>query len=463
MITQREWRHLKKKGKQNLLVDSMKKSLWIVALIWFIQPLQAQESEPCASHTYIDVLDSLYPGFKAAADESYSRALRATNPNTLAKISPIDSIYIIPVVFHVLYNTASENLSEELILDQLKDLNACFNRQNEDTINTRPIFLPVAGNARIRFVLASEDPDGNPTNGIIRKFTTRTTFYLQSQIQTINSDFMKFDNTGGSNAWDTERYLNIWLCDLRSASSSNRLLGYAFPPVGAQNWDNSAYPSSRQGAVVDVQMIGKDNPQGGPRNVLTQEKTLVHEVGHFLGLRHTWGDGFASTGCFVDDGIDDTPLQRVRSRGCIALQNTCAGDAFPDQIENYMDYSSAECSNLFTKQQVAMMRYNLENLRPNLAQKEYVFPPKPDIAETTFFPVPFADKLSVFINDLDEEDNYHVLLHDLHGRVVFESDLESQYINELTITGIAQGVYYAVLSSEKEGLILERKIVKVGK
>ena len=139
-----------------------------------------------------------------------------------------------------MFNNATENLDEELIISQLADMNAAFNRENSDTINTREIFLPVAGSARIRFVLASKDPSGNSTNGIHRVRTNLSTFGSGSASQTLNADRVKFSSLGGTDAWNTDKYLNIWICDI-SFGGRIGLLGYAFPPVNADFWQPRSF------------------------------------------------------------------------------------------------------------------------------------------------------------------------------------------------------------------------------
>ena len=139
-------------------------------------------NEPCGFATVIDQLEAQYPGFKLKYDAQTLQLVK-TNPVIESRKKRItdtifyyDTVYTIPVVFHVLYNVANENLNDSLLISQMEVLNRDFNRRNADTVKTRGIFKSRAGSARIQFELASVDPNGVATNGMIHKPTTRATF-----------------------------------------------------------------------------------------------------------------------------------------------------------------------------------------------------------------------------------------------------------------------------------------------
>ncbi len=117
-----------------------------------------------------------------------------------------DEVIIIPVVIHVLYNTADQNISDQQILSQLKSLNDDYRRLNSDAVNTPMPFSVVAADTRLSFCLAKVDPQGKATTGIIRKYTKQTSFLADDQ--------MKFSSKGGDDAWDATKYLNLWVCNL---------------------------------------------------------------------------------------------------------------------------------------------------------------------------------------------------------------------------------------------------------
>lgn len=206
------------------------------------------------------------------------------------------------------------------------------------------------------------------------------------------------------------RYLNLWVCNIRPATVLGiplaQILGFAFPPNGLSNWPSgAAAPTSNEdGVVIDYRVFGGNNPNpisvpGGTGNLTVRGRTAVHEVGHYLGLRHIWGDGgglLASTNdCKQSDGIDDTPFANAQSNfDCNQTRNTCkTEEAFyaadvPDMTENYMDYSREDCMSMFTKGQVAHMRATLSGPRAGLVQSVSTKAPTPDRVQMQLFPNP---------------------------------------------------------------------------
>ena len=230
------------------------------------------------------------------------------------------NVVTIPVVFHVLYANSTENIPDSEILEQLQVLNDDFRRLNSDADNT----WPQAADTEIEFCLASFDPDGAPTNGILRVSTTVSSFGT--------NDAMKFTAQGGSDAWPASDYLNFWVCNLGGG-----LLGYAQFPGGSAATD---------GVVCGYPYVGIDGPGSG---IYNQGRTGTHEVGHWLDLRHIWGDG----GCSVDDGVSDTPLSDASNFNCAIGHESCGS---VDMVQNYMDYSQDNCMNLFTAGQAVRMQ-----------------------------------------------------------------------------------------------------------
>lgn len=263
---------------------------------------------------------------------------------------------IVPVVFHVVYlqsDSANQNIHDTILWSQLDVLNEDFQRLNADTINTLPIFDSIAVNTGTRFQLATQDPLGNPTNGITR--TSTTTSHLLTPL----NNSVKANATGGKDPWPTDQYLNIWVCDM-SFLGQPIVLGYAQFPG-----DNPA----TDGVVLQYNYTGRTfDPGTAPNNL---GRTATHEVGHWFGMRHVWGDG----ACGIDDGILDTPDAAAESQtNCVLTANSCndAGNTFwggtnpVDMVQNYMDYSADGCMNIYTREQmhrmwdrIVMERYNL--------------------------------------------------------------------------------------------------------
>ncbi|MCB0598047.1 MAG: zinc metalloprotease, partial [Phaeodactylibacter sp.] len=247
----------------------------------------------------------------------------------------VAGVITIPVVFHIVYDNASENVTDAQVLSQIAVLNEDFRRTNIDAANTPGVFESVAADVEIEFCLATVDPGGSPTTGITRTATATTTPYA-------TRDDVKFTSLGGKDAWPTGDYLNIWVCEL-----SGGTLGYAQFPGG---------PAATDGVVLDYRYVGSGSPAIPPYDL---GRTATHEVGHWLNMIHIWGDG----DCSVDDEVGDTPTAgapNYTDGGDCTFPgpNSCddgAGD-LPDMIQNYMDYSEDICMNLFTQGQKTRMR-----------------------------------------------------------------------------------------------------------
>ena len=428
------------------------KAFLLVFFVLIFGSLSAQNQIiPCATNDYIKLLDHQNSGTLKNIEDAFFDAKRYSS---LKSKKEKDTIYTIQVVFHVVYNNTVQNLDDKYILSQLEELNACFRRKNADTIDTREIFLPVAADAGIEFELAKLDPFGNPTSGIVRKSSSLPTFG-QFPINLSNADRVK-EELYGSRVWDPDKYLNIWICDL-SANGFDALLGYAYPPTNAENWNSNSFSTSnKQGVVVHYKVVGQDNP----RSLSTGSKTLIHEVGHYLGLRHIWGDGSRNQGCNVDDFMDDTPNSRAATNGCNIGQNSCINNPgdLPDMIENYMDYSDGVCQNMFTEQQVEQMRSNLTLFRSGIATVRYPDPPVEPAKYTLIYPNPVVEDLTLTLSELDEEANYQIEITNLLGQTVFKSNLEPLSTQILSGLGALKGMYICkVLKQGKE--ILSEKIV----
>lgn len=231
------------------------------------------------------------------------------------------NVITIPVVVHVLYGNSTENISDAQILSQIQVMNDDFRRLNSDANNN----WSQAADTEIEFCLASVDPNGNATSGITRTSTNVSSFST--------NDAMKYSNQGGKDAWSTDLYLNMWVCDLGGG-----ILGYAqFPGSGSAATD---------GVVMGYKYFGTIGAAQAP---FDGGRTTTHEVGHWLNLRHIWGDG----ACGQDDFINDTPTSDAPNYGCATGHVSCNN---ADMVENYMDYSDDACMNLFTSGQKSRMR-----------------------------------------------------------------------------------------------------------
>lgn len=243
----------------------------------------------------------------------------------------------IPVVVHVVYRTLTENISAEQVAGQIDVLNQDFNGRNRDIATVPPVWIDAVGDGRTAFALADLDPAGVGTSGIVRTSTSVDAFG--------DDDGVKFASRGGSNAWPSDRYLNIWVCHLGD------LLGYAQFPGG---------PAESDGVVIDFRAFGVTGTAEPPFDL---GRTATHEVGHWLNLFHIWGDD--GTGCGGTDEVDDTPNQAGPNTGAPVFPRvTCDNGPNGDMFVNFMDYVDDRSMVMFTAGQVERMHSALDTARP---------------------------------------------------------------------------------------------------
>jgi Pregnancy-associated plasma protein-A/Secretion system C-terminal sorting domain len=254
---------------------------------------------------------------RMAAIEAQTRTF-AANPTA----SRTNAVVTIPVVVHVVYNTTAQNVPQAQIDAQIAVLNQDYAKLNADVSQTPALYAGLAANTNIQFVLAKRDPSGAATTGVVRKQTKTRSFS--------SNDFVKYTSKGGSDAWPRDKYLNIWLCNLGQG-----LLGYAQFPGGA--------------AATDGVVVLYSSVPGGAATNYNKGRTATHEVGHWLNLRHIWGD--ASCG---NDLVSDTPTQQTSNGGCPAFPHVTCGNQ-GDMSMNYMDYTYDRCMYMFTSGQSTRM------------------------------------------------------------------------------------------------------------
>jgi len=281
---------------------------------------------------------------------------------------------IIPVVVHVIHNFGNENVTDAQVHEALSVLNRNINGQDPDLYNpskTPDVFAAVAGNANLEFRLATKDPLGNPSSGIVR---------VRSEL---TSEAEPRDIVKAVSYWNSYQYLNIWIVKKFVAEANGgTLLGYAqFPNTGRMSTD---------GVAILAGQFANSN-----------STTLTHEVGHWLGLRHVWGDAVCG-----DDQVADTPPQRysngfgdnpgplpssvqnsfpyhsgLQNLGCIADSLNWAGEMYM----NYMDYTNDTYCTMFSKGQVGVFNETLDGLDGNLGYREYMWQDENLIKTGTFY------------------------------------------------------------------------------
>lgn len=388
------------------------------------------QSEKCATMQVLEKRMQSDPAtlIRMQQTESETQSWISENKNTLKHKNQAKSgaLVTIPVVVHVLYNNATENVSYEQIMSQIDGLNEDFRLLNGDSLDDTHPFWWYTADTQIEFCLASVDPNGNVTTGITRTFTNVTGFSGDGS--------EKFTALGGKNNWDPTRYLNIWVCDL---SASGGTLGYATFPS-----DLTAYPNE-DGVVIHYQAFGYIGTAGtGGYSANDLGRTGTHEVGHWLNLRHIWGDEICG-----DDFVPDTQIAEDANYGCPSFPHnpwsTCGADGDGEMYMNYMDYVDDYCMVMFTYDQGTRMLSTLFGERDGLLTSQGCGTASLQefLPENSFNLYPNPSDGKVVINSqIDAIKDVKISLFDLQGKELqtFENN---SFPFEMNLSNLPNGSY----------------------
>jgi hypothetical protein len=382
---------------------------------------------------------------KLAGVENFISEQSLSIPSSVNGRTTGSRVIRIPVVVHVLYKDASQNISDAQIQSQIDALNRDFRKLNADTVNIPARFRSLAADIQIEFALASADPNGRATNGIVRKQTQVSEWTVDDKI--------KFSAQGGDNAWDSRFYMNIWVGNIR------RVLGYASAPGGAADKD---------GLVIAHTAFGTINTSA-PYNM---GRTAVHETGHWLGLKHIWGDTYCG-----DDMVEDTPKQGNFTAGCpTGFRSSCSNGTTGDMYMNYMDFTSDACINLFTEGQKSRMRalFNAGGPRASMLESKGlsdpwnatpeapVKPEEPVAAPATpgmgIYPNPVQTEFTLDFGKTTSWNGRQLMLVNASGVTVRVLTI-SRSVQRFDISQLKPGVYFLKGSNGKEAVSV--KLVKL--
>jgi hypothetical protein len=365
-----------------------------------------------------------------------------------------DEVIRIPVVVHVIHDQSASviggasnpNISVEQIESQIEVLNEDYRKKpGTPGFNTNPVGVDTG----IEFYLAEYDPDGRPTSGI-----TRTRYTEKSGFNPFTDDVLLSEIA----YWPSDKYLNIWVCRL-----TNSYLGIAqFPSVtDFDGLDNANEPFARtDGVIIDYRYFGRRTGAISSR-VYNLGRTTTHEVGHWLGLIHTWGDEDCGT-----DYCNDTPPTKEPNRSTLCTEkfSSCFGTTTRNMIENYMDYSPDSCMNIFTRCQADRMRAVLEVSPRRLKLVEYAREGRLEPSEqlvVNVFPNPTSTQLEATIQFPDFQD-LSVAIYNSWGTLVEQITFEevwSRRIN-LDVRNYQPGVYFMKAVVNKEAQVRRFVVVK---
>lgn len=402
------------------------KNILLPLLVCGAAAVQAQTTHRCYSKEAIDYQESRTPGYREQVNVQFEIAKQWSQNH-----EPTRNLYTIPVVFHVVYSTQEENISDEIIQNQIDILNRDYARLNADSANVGAEFQPIVGPTNIRFTLAA-----------ITRTETNTTSFGALFLDFADLEKVKSTADGGIDPWDQVHYLNIWVCDMSIEFQGEQfamLLGYATPPLGLPNWPAGSTDGLGDGVVLQYHTVG--DGEHNPNDVVpdSQGRTAVHEVGHYLGLRHIWGDG----DCTEDDGVDDTPdAIDASQQDCDMTRNSCTADVeglgdLRDMVENFMDYSAEDCQNSFTRKQADLMHGVLENERYDLVHDNIVLGLQ-TVPELTF--EAFPNPASSYIKLKAPEQMAAVEIFDVNGRLLAHRQVNGSE-SAISIDSFETGVY----------------------
>ncbi len=356
--------------------------------------------------------------------------------NLKPNLNTRETIFL-PLVIHVVYNDEKSNISDAQIHSQIDALNQDFAGERIFFHQVPHLFRQHIGIPNIQFCLVAKDPLGSPTNGITRTKTPIPNPGIataQEQRYVIH-----YDEFGGKSGWDPSRYINIWIGEMGG------LFGRATLPKAANH-------PEEDGIVIDPNYFGTILGVEPPYDL---GRTLVHEMGHYLGLLHLWGN--QENDCGEDDLVMDTPLQSHAYTGCpLFPQQSCES---ADMFMNFMDLTTDRCYAFFTKGQVSAMHQTITWLRNSLIdQTPNCIQPnaKPSFDRLKVYYQAISNRLVAFFEPASYWDECKISIFNLTGQRIYSSD---HLQNTFTFTldqNLPTGIYFILI--ENEGNYFTKKL-----
>lgn len=376
------------------------------------------------------------PNFKIHHQETMDFIRNAENA-----VSPLNRgtnvVYTLPVVVHVLYKNASQNISDAQILSQIALLNADYRKTNAD-FNTKvpAVFQPLGADFELAFCMATKKPDGTATNGIERK-SVASSFVFEDQYFT----------AAGLPIWDPTKYLNIWVGRFTDSS----LLGFAYlPSIVGTSYAN------RDGLCIGDRFFGNTGTAQAPYN---KGRTATHEIGHYFGLDHPWGDGF----CNGDDGVADTPATNDAYYDCVSFPNNtymCNPTTNGAMFMNFMDYVPDACMAFFTTGQKALAQATMNGPRASLKTSNgcqtLSLTEQEAIMSIAVYPNPVTQ---FFMITSPQTSVDFVEMYSTSGQLIKTQKLD-EVNNKVYVDSLESGIYYLRIYNDNKLLKSEKIIIK---
>ncbi len=397
-----------------------------------------------------------------SATIDYNQTLFARDPNAARKNAEVEQKIqqlasgnklasvpvIVPVVVHVVWNQAVENIPDSQIVSQIEVMNEDFNRLNADTVNTPGIFQSVAASANIQFCLAQVDPNGNPTTGIHRVQTTASSWSPVTRVM---------DNAyGGTDVWDPANYMNIYVCNI-----TNGLLGMASFPGG---------PPATEGIIIYYRVFGRVGNLMAPYNL---GRTATQEAGHYFQLYpidYNFCTGTNANNCLTQgDRVCDTPPQDFSINCFSPSVNTCTETSpfpppytsdMPDMNCNFEGFAADSCMNMFTLGQAQRMNatiaayYTWQQNTAVLCQPLSVIE-HADETSVTVFPSIASDYFAVKSNNSIQS----IFISDALGKNVIQLENLKLTETDINIAHLNAGLYFVSVYLH-ESVVVKRIVIQ---
>jgi hypothetical protein len=418
-------------------INRFTRSFFLCSIFLFIFGSKISAQEKCGTQFNRDKLIEMYPEFNSIY---HSQDQEFVDTSFLKQ----STIITIPVIFHVIYNDPSQQVSATLLNQAVDILSKDFRRQNPDAVNTGQYggyesptglwsqnYANIAADCEIQFIYCGVTYDYTPYAQID---ISQNPYYLKTTFPYYQT-------------YNPAKFLNVWVCNMGGS-----LLGLAEFPGSPPQYD---------GVTITHTSIGYNS---------ADNRVLTHEVGHWLGLRHIWGDCMC-----CDDYVGDTAPQQDNNS---AMANQPSFPSYPNQYpcatwtacpgvnvygnlyypyvnmgDNFMDYSPSSCLNFFSQGQKQRMWYFINNYRPTLLQNNSC---TVELIEET----QIVNSIKVYPNPtngiLKLSENANVQLIDLTGKVI----LNESNVNSLDLNQQKNGVYILMLTNDSGALIQRMKIVK---
>ncbi len=400
---------------------------WLMLFsFFFLQNTFAQEH--CISQRVLNEKLTLH----ADSRNSYLQAQKNISHRLGSQALNRNEVFTIPVVVHVVWKEAQENISDDIIFSQIESLNKDFQQRNTNQNVIPNEFAGLAADIGFEFCLANIDPLGAQTNGIVRTETDYSCIGNFGEVTENGVPRVYYTNLGGSDAWDSDRYLNIWV-----ASTCRQFVGYGSFP--------GEFIKEEDGIIVHSDFFGiRDQASTSAPYFLG--KTATHEIGHYFNLRHIWGE---SGSCDMDDGISDTPFQETSYLNSCPIHpiSSCGSN---DMFMNFMDYSDDECLAMFTLEQKNTMLATLMAERASLLESDVCV--KEEIVFDTpifLYPNPAKDCLNIL---LDETIQGTIDLRILNtaGQEVYINTINASGLHAPDLSHLANGIYFVNFNHNDE-------------